>query len=219
MASGKQPDSPHENHETSGVLTSLASAVELHACRLRQTSFRPFDYKGSLTDADSEQAVGAGCLRVLGLTVSSAVSVVGMRTVGSELQRIDGGSLPAILQLDTINEALSIACRTLQAAIWQNEFGPYGRQELGEVLALKREAWHRLETAHTRYVALPRAEDVAPLWAEFENQFAIWQRLDAPMTQLLAEMAASVPMPVGGSLTTRFPEWGESRAGWAMQAA
>ncbi|ANQ83725.1 putative methyl-accepting chemotaxis transducer [Azoarcus olearius] len=126
---------------------------------------------------------------VIGLVVSGAVSVVGMRTVGSGLQHIDRNSLPAILQLETINEALaSIARRTLQAAIWRDESGAYGQQELGEVLALKQAAWARLDAAFAAYGALPRDAAVEPLWKAFDDSFTLWRRLDAPMTELLEAM-------------------------------
>ncbi len=137
--------------------------------------------------------------RLLLLIVVALLGVSALGGVGFAVKRMLSGALdeavkvrlPSIVGLEVLNEAQTdLVRRSLQVAIWENDYAPQAKQYFREALGAKQSAWERADKGWRLYESTHQTAEEKVLWERFVAAWATWKAADAKVTaemQVLAE--------------------------------
>ncbi len=129
---------------------------------------------------------------LLGLSALGGVGFAAKRMLSSALHEAANVRIPSIIGLEILNEAQTdLVRRSLQTAIWENDYSPQAKQYFRAALAAKEAAWKRADEGWRAYEAIQQTADEKVRWQEFVAAWAEWKAADAKVTaemRLLAEI-------------------------------
>jgi len=127
---------------------------------------------------------------LLGLSALGGVGFAVKRMLSSALNEAVKVRLPSVVGLETLNEAQTdMVRRSLQVAIWENDYSPQAKQHFRAALGAKDAAWERAEKGWQLYESTRQTTEEKALWESFAAAWATWKAADAKVTAEMREIA------------------------------
>lgn len=130
-------------------------------------------------------------LAIAGLVILGGVALSIKQNLAGALEETVDVRLPSVLGLEILNEAqTNIARRSLQTAIWENDYTRAAQQNFQKTVTDKAAAWSAAEAGWRMYEPLPQTSEEALLWKQFVEDWTAWKALDAKVTAEMSVLAA-----------------------------
>lgn len=133
------------------------------------------------------------CFAVFAVCSVGAIGLWAAAQEGAALREAVDVRLPSVLGLEIINEAQTdLIRRSLETAIWENDYSPGAKANFASAVAHKAEAWKRVEKGWKIYEPLPQTKEEEVLWKVFVADWDSWKQFDSKVTAEMQKLAAGV---------------------------
>lgn len=133
------------------------------------------------------------CFSVFAVCSVGAIGLWAAAQEGAALHEAVDVRLPSVLGLEIINEAQTdLIRRSLETAIWENDYSAGAKANFASAVAHKAEAWKRVEKGWKIYEPLPQTKEEEVLWKAFVADWDSWKQFDSKVTSEMERLAAGV---------------------------